>query len=459
MTVQADEITPRLHSYSESPTIALNFAESSSIDITQRNLQCNTSETTTAAPEDLGSGRRSWLFFFAEIAACVAVWRASLMRAEERKKLNNNPYLSTPIPGCGSMDRDHALQPSPVSVIDAEMEDVNRASPVDSICTDVSDDCGAPATEPPTPPASAARPRRSAKSRTLMADAANLMRDVYIYLVRQNVLITTDILEGASPLECPSLDPMGVLFSAQTLLRHALTEELLAAHGMDLQIRMLMATVLLMSYKLRSESTWNYRLDVSATMMTQFLLRSELPLKDREAVRINMLHLEVELVSKMPIHRLIDETAHSGFEWTVYEYYNCLELDADQKRRDTMLALSGGYFFFHAVCIQDKEEFLEIIGESYSNHEIGKAIAYICITAVSMTKTNRLATPSVISPTVSRRILHVCALLAVNAQRLSSKGAIGLRVYATKVAHHACQQIVGAKALVQLAAVFSPFLP
>ena len=317
------------------------------------------------------------------------------------------------------------------------------------------------------------RPTRSAHSRNALASAANLLRDVYVHLVRHHVFLESDILETCGPLSCPSLDPMGVLFSAQTMLRHALTEEMLNEHNLDIQIREVIATVLLMCYKMRAESCWYTSpsgKSITVTIMSQFLTSAELPVTKQMAhtIKTNMEYLEIELLAKLPIMKLVDESAHSGFEWSLYEHYEqvkqtyhaehrvklsqgCVQAMSGWRdlqcsaHRQLMLALSGGYFFFHAACLNRDCDLLEDMAEWCDSVTIGKAIAFLCVQAIYTLRKD--TTPPKLA---SRTTMRAAATLAFNAQRLSQQRVAGLRVFATECGFHPCHQLIGERALGRL---------
>jgi len=438
------------------------------------------------------------------------------MRCAVRKEYNNNPCISTPaakekaserLDGSGphsaplpsamrnrwelrkraALDTDvsdgdelPSAQPSPTCVMDMEVTDISRASPVeelgpsqaatDGACAKASASDELPCYAPPT---------RSSSSRVILASAANLVRDVYLHLVKHHVFIVSDIFDSNNVLTCASLDPMGVLFSAQTILRIVLTEELLATHGLDVQVRELCAGVLLLCYKLKSESHWREGYSISAIVFTQFMQQHELPIRNDEKARALVAHLEFELATKLPLFKLVDETPHAACEWTLYKYYEerLEQYKRDNKEmlekgnihavaglRDTelnghkelMLALSGCYFFYHAACINHEQEVLETMAQWADQNVMGEALAHACLLAIHLLPGDRS-----VPPAVSAKVARAATLLVQNAEMVSSaelstkrtrsaQRTSGLRAGATANAMHPCQSIVDHCALQRL---------
>lgn len=514
-----DVNAPQWRGYFESPRVALSFDSMQPIGPDYEYMEYRPNVPSRTATANVTSGESchaaSWARWIG--SACLAAVGASLMRAAARKEYNSNPGLSTPLPvrqttgrpeGSGTqsaplpdgmgvrwspcvssvrkaatLDTDDIeivqTQASPASVMDVDDAGNKSASQVDEI-------------GPPGPGADSsyagenALIRRSHGSRAMLATAANLVRDVYVHLVTNRVFTCSDILENASPLNCPSLDCMGVLFSAQTILRQVLTEELLAAHGLDVQIRELLATVLLMCYKLKSESHWSPSYSITSLVLTQFMQTHELPIRNDAVARAHVEHLEFEMVSKLPIFRLVDETPHAACEWTLYEHYNGIvsryrcehaeelargHLAATCDLRDLklvchkelMLCLSGCYFFYHAACLNHEQEVLEQMAVWATVGTMGEALAHISLLALHLV--GQKPAPPAIDKTVGR----AAALLVKNAYAMSSADAkatklrtkykeYGLRTGATADSLHPCQQIVGDQALARLSSALKRYL-
>lgn len=522
--------SPRWRGYFESPHVALcdhDCVELQPIgtpELVTRYSAYNADATAgTVAPGDGGGG---WLTLVAEAiasACCVAIAGASLMRGHNRQQQNqnNNPVFSTPMrvehslgrnpagnaphsaplpstvehrltamymqvkkrpaldPDYASDDTVHAevAQPSPSSIIDP-MDTDARVSPVDVTEEDVPASNSDKVDEEEGTSAMwegvcFCKPRRSQTSRTMLASATNLMRDVYVHLVQHRIFSGIDIIEADSPLNCGSLDPMGVLFSAQTMLRSVLTEELLSEHNLNMQIREVMATVLLMCYKLRAEAAWAGRpgtRSIAVTIMLQFMTASETPMSraTERAIESHMEFLEVELLTKMHVHRLAEDSPHSGFEWELYEHYEHVRSAFRKKhaklleqgdvaavsewrdlerstRKQMLLALSGGYFFYHAACINQDCEMLETMAEWCDSDTMGRGIAYLCIQAIFLLQKDTAPPREQHAST-----MRAAALFASNAHKLSQQCVTGLRKRATEQGFHPCLQIIGERALQRL---------
>lgn len=434
------------------------------------------------------------------------------MNHHTRKQYNSNPWLSTPIPLSSEAPQEHLSHSAPAkmpsllsrkrSTYDVDLSDMvveqahssptsamevnelgSRASPVEQLgrehCPKL------PATSEPArrevlSQLCFAMPTRSGSSRVLLASAANMARDVYVHLVKLCVFSGTDILSNYGALDCPSLDPMGVLFSVQTILRLALTQELLSHHNLDLQIRELVATVLMLVYKVRSESYFRHRYvsdhSVGTIVMSQFMQSSELPLRNLDAVRSHMMHLEVEMLNKLPLLSLIDDNPHTGMEWAVHRHCEAIvdqykarytfelakgELDAVCGLRDLeaachdekMLALSASYFFYHAACLNTDEEMLETMGLWCTATEMGEALAYLGFRGITLLPASERP-----APTCSKTVLVAAAHFARNAQRLSAQRTAGLCVYAAANETHPVMQIVGARGLARLLTALKSYL-
>jgi hypothetical protein len=255
-----------------------------------------------------------------------------------------------------------------------------------------------------------------------------------------------DIDENFDPIDCASLDPMGILFSAQSVLRAAMSEELLAEHGLGFSTREMVATILLLCYKVRSESTFNNSVFTNRTLgivVSQFLHCNERSLCDARETRKRVVDIEVRLLCQLPMFRLVDETPHASFEWACYRHF---EHPRDVHRHAFMTALSAGYFFYHAACLRTDVDMFDVLPTS--NVEIGEAIAYVCILGFQLSHASSPA--SAIPLTTSCRQLHVSALLVQNAYELDLANTPGLRCRATGDDAHACQRIVSHRRLSQL---------
>ena len=450
----------------------------------------------------------------------MAVLAASLMRDHNRQNFNNNPHISTPMtnPYTGTPkpnDVTRSRSAPPTMTIDdrlstarapqRKMPRIEYGSDDDAIahhtsptsiteCMDV-DSRASPVVEPQGPPPQDqavdcsdgeaaplgcfSKPGRAQNAVRLLGEASNLMRDVYVYLVRHRIFACSDILESPEPLDRAELDPMGVLFSAQTIARNVLTDELLHEHALDVQIREVLATILLMVYKLRSESNYHSRYgahSITSIVMSQFMVPAELPIRNYDAVRDHMMHIEMELILKTPIFRLVDETPHAACEWCIYRHYrlqvtefeerHAAELDAgDVQARcelrdmvatchsESLLALSGAYFFYHAALIADND-MLEEMGQWATSETMGEAIAHLCLKAIHLLKQPGLCRPL---PAVGKQVERAAGAFLMNALRMSTRNAKGLRADALGNGLHPCQQIVGSKALSRLMSLYKPY--
>lgn len=469
-------------------------------------------------------------------STCMAVWGASLMCDQARKSFNNNPHISTPIsnqqgpkdkgipaatddvarytrsaPAVMTIDehltelaratRKRAAldcngdvaydvsdsddmvvcsQSSPTCVMEPEDTKPSRASPVE----ENDPTRGEPQVDQPVanpPPQTAVGcfgpPNHSRESHALLTGAANILRDVYVHLVRTGLFLPGDC-HAPGALNCPSMDPMGVLFSAQTIARNVVTEELLTENKLNVRMRELLATILLMVYKVRSESQWrcvSSEGGISACVMSQFMRKHELPLRNVDVVREHVMYIEMQLLTKVPLFRLIDETPHCACEWYISEHYSQvvriyrntyrLELERGdlQNRADlrdleaschqeTMLALSGAYFFYHAACTSGND-MLEEMGQWATASTMGKALGYICVKAIWLLKAD-----SPLPLAVKDKVVRAAALFVSNAHCMSMQKASTLRVHAYLSGGHPCQQIVGPHSLARLMKAFNPYL-
>lgn len=381
----------------------------------------------------------------------------------------------------GSDDDPLMHHTSPTSVTEC-MDVDSRASPVvepqGPPPQDQAVDCSDGEVAPPL--GCFSKPGRAPSAVRLLSEASNLMRDVYVYLVRHRIFVCSDILESPEPLDRAELDPMGVLFSAQTIARNVLTDELLGEHALDVQIREVLAAILLMAYKLRSESNYHSRYgahSIATIVMSQFMVPAELPIRNYEAVRDHMKYIEMELLMKTPVFRLVDETPHAACEWHIYEHYraqvdefekqHATELDAGEVQArcelrdmvaachsESLLALSGAYFFYHAALIADTD-MLEEMGQWATSETMGAAIAHLCLKAIHLLKQPGLCRPL---PFVGKQVERAAGCFLRNAMRLSARNAKGLRADALANGLHPCQQIVGSKSLSRLMVVYKPYM-
>ncbi len=118
-----------------------------------------------------------------------------------------------------------------------------------------------------------------------------------------------------------------------------------------------------------------------------------------------------------------------------------------------MLALSGGYFFFHAMCINTEADMPEEVGSWVGPDCVGEAIAHICVTAINLLKKDPQHPHS-----VPENTLRVCAFIVRNAQLMAARGTPGLRCDATGNELHPCQQIVGVRAINRLMDFYRAYL-
>ncbi len=504
-----DVCAPEWRGYFESPTYSLNYTEAHLIDTPQHipnGTGCGAASSTNSAETNHSSIKwpeilSSWI-----ASLCNAVCTISLIcgsddctETEElsqhclplfgRKGMQNkkgvkeaqttgmSPTRHVAIleaPDVSDNDKGICrVQPSPNSVLDTEnITDSSRASPVNEPCEQ---EASCSQTDEETPGSNVANvgcfgpPGRSARSHKLLAGAANLLRDVYVHLAKHNVFEITDILEAPAPLNCASLDPIGVLFSAQTIARNVLTEELLSGHS-GLPIRELLATILLMCYKVRTEARWDSKHlkdGITVCVMHQFLNDDEFKVQNAAAVRKNMLGLEAQLLENVPIFRLIDETPHAACEWHIYDHYDRLQKafrashsnevecsDNDTRcHADMMLALSGAYFYYHAACLSGTD-MLEEMGQFATSDTLGQALAHICLRGIWLIRP-WTAELSPQPPCIA--VTRMAVAFVSNAARLSAQRVEGLRKGEQLNPNHPCQQLISQDALARLMLSFAPY--
>ena len=272
--------------------------------------------------------------------------------------------------------------------------------------------------------------------RVFLANAAKKLRDAYELLVKKGIFMLSDILEkGAcqygAPLSSAELDPMGVLHSAITLARYVLTQKALQKSGgkkLDERVRVALAGILFMSYKLRSESnfgTLNVRNSVLATFLTKTELESYNASCGGYGAERAMNNVEQQLLVFVPLWEVIDNNPFTGNEFAVYEMFE----EQLISEHEMYLMLGSAFFYYYCAACCTSSSLLEELGANLTAEDIGRAIALLGLSTIEIM---RGGSPREIrnSNLYGSEVSRAAARLVTNACEIESRMSVRTGAYA-----------------------------
>ena len=274
----------------------------------------------------------------------------------------------------------------------------------------------------------------------LLAEATRIMLRAYKELVKVRFYSFTDIHEP-NPLErvmCyPEQDPMGVLASAIVAMRFMLNADILTKHGLDMRVREMLAVVLHISYKLKTEASWDKGSYANITVLSCFLCKHEIPEYGWEAdwrcrdQHVNsMWGVEAQIVCSQPAFRLFDDTPYQALEAYLGDALKRKELGEYEAR----LVLGTSFFYLHAAALNTERYFLEEIGLECTTHDIGLALASIGLLSIHLAQRNE-PPRSCVESRFESHVLKAALALVSNAldvlatERQSGKDELALDKY------------------------------
>ena len=294
------------------------------------------------------------------------------------------------------------------------------------------------------------RPMLDAASRRRVAYAVKLTRNAYVQLCNHCFFMPSDIEAGVGRgwwgHVTPEVDPMGVLCASTTFVRWILTEELMRPNGIDMSIRTLLAVVLIITYKLRSEQTFEAGRNTSAYVLSQFLGRNDARINNLEQATNMVNDVERELVVQCAkIATLVDNSPYTAFEFAVYEWHT-KGLLTEGEMKD---ALANAFFWYYAAASNAESDVLEKLGTMLTSEEIGRALACVAIAAVRAHACT-MSTP----PTgFSQREYYGAARLIQNARAVQNDASIRIGAY-HESSGHALAGLVSKRSVNALYVVF-----
>ena len=228
---------------------------------------------------------------------------------------------------------------------------------------------------------------RKRRARQFLAECIRRTRDVYLFLVERHILYGSDISVSHDRKQIHQHgchDFMGVLFACIAVLRYVLSNELLEDHGIDQQMREVLAAVLIVVYKAKADVLFEGKDHFFTIIFAAFLTSDERYNSGRginhEHLNKNISILEVELLRLTPFHSCMECSPHATFEWSIYGHTQRV----NHPILDIERLLSVGFFFYHAAAVNDEAEQLEELNTIYDVVIMGQALGMISIAAVGL---------------------------------------------------------------------------
>ena len=221
----------------------------------------------------------------------------------------------------------------------------------------------------------------------LLSEAARIMMRAYKELVRVRFYSYNDICERDSErvMRSPDQDPMGIMSSAIVAMRYMLSADVLDDHGLDLRVRELLAVILHISYKLKTEASWDPGCYANITVLSCFLCKNEIPeygwdqdWRARNQHVTSMWNIEAQIVCSQPTFRLFDDTPYQALE----TYLGNAIKDEELSEYEARLILGTSFFYLYAAALNTERYFLEEMGSNCTTADIGTALAAIGVAGI-----------------------------------------------------------------------------
>ena len=209
--------------------------------------------------------------------------------------------------------------------------------------------------------ASLRQPSTNQHARTMRVEAAQIMRDAYCDLVRDESTQWrfSDIDERAARVTAryddtivrsPEQDALGVVACAVGVMRYVVSDSLLLAHNLDRSVRYHMACILFAVYKVKTEDSWSSGRSMTMHVLERFLHPHEMDVSWRNSQHACARYqriawaAEADLVINHPFAVLVDYGVHGHFEVALaqlLEHGARPELADKQGNTSLVLALSN----------------------------------------------------------------------------------------------------------------------
>ena len=229
----------------------------------------------------------------------------------------------------------------------------------------------APAKSAPvtTPPSTTCfrQPSQDEGARKTICNAIKELCVVYFFLESKGFFVVDTDLDNVGP----ESDTMHVMSSAATAIRYLLVnEQILTAKKNSLHG--VIATVLLLVYKLITENDFSRAARAPIVVLRQFL-QVEIDEADFDKICSEMHDFEVQLSKSLPLHVLIFENPTTAFEFSAWSLYR-----KGQVTRDEVFSMLKSHFFhYFAVVTNSDVDILEELALTMTTDEIGEAFCVL----------------------------------------------------------------------------------
>jgi hypothetical protein len=285
------------------------------------------------------------------------------------------------------IDKGDALTPPPPPSPQLEKQRVRETSV--SPCAVITSVLAEGPSSPP-PPSAVEAPH------LLRVEAARLLFSAWCELARDRKVqwMATDVQEIDPGIEMnrfnlrtlviisPEQDPLGVVSCAVGVARWLLSDEYLARHALDERTRLLLATVLFMMQKMKTEESWDTGSRVALRVLACFLHPEEIGDWETDArVRNNwykrMFTCEARLVTQCGFASVSDGplSLYTAFEVALCAIHEASEIDD----RGMVVGVGIVHFYIHAAHTNAERDVLEALGMPREVTHVGIALALIVL--------------------------------------------------------------------------------
>ena len=230
----------------------------------------------------------------------------------------------------------------------------------------------APAKSAPvtTPPSTTCfrQPSQDEATRNTICNAIKELCVVYFFLESNLIFVVdTDLDNDVGP----ESDTMRVMSSAATVIRFLLVNEKIAAAKKN-SLHGVIATVLLLVYKLITENDFSRAARAPIVVLRQFL-QVEIDEADFDKICSEMHDFEVQLSKSLPLHVLIFENPTTAFEFSAWSLYR----KGNVTRDEVFSMLKSHFFHYFAVVTNSDVDILEELALTMTTDEIGEAFCVL----------------------------------------------------------------------------------
>jgi len=243
-----------------------------------------------------------------------------------------------------------------------------------------------------SPPA----PTAAAAPHLLRVEAARLLFSAWCQLARDRAVhwVSTDVqeIDPATELKhvdlhtlviiSPEQDPLGVVSCAVGVARWLLSDDYLAHHALDERTRLLLATVLFMVQKMKTEDRWCTGSHVGLRVLARFLHPDEMgdwatDARVRDDWYDRMYTCEARLVTLTGLASVSDGplSLYTAFEVALSAIHEASELDD----RGLVVGVGIVHFYIHAAHTNVERDVLKALGMPREVTHVGMALALIVL--------------------------------------------------------------------------------